>query len=114
MAFAVVITPDAESQLRALTVREQRWVETAIQASLVHQPAIPTKAIKKLRQNPCAAYELRVSDLRVLYNVESNEVILILIGRKVGNRLLVQGGEYYGHQDHRLEPPGEGREGGPE
>jgi mRNA-degrading endonuclease RelE of RelBE toxin-antitoxin system len=111
MAFDMIITPEAEEQLDALSAREQRLVETAIQASLAHQPTNPSKAIKKLRANPCAAYELRVGDLRVLYNVEGNEVILILVGRKAGNKLLVKGVEYHGHQDNRLEPPGEGREG---
>ena len=55
-----------------------------------------------------AGFELRVGDLRVLYDVEGAEVVLLIIGRKVGNKLIVKGREFYGHQDYPLEPPGSG------
>ena len=48
----------------------------AILARLRDQPTTPTRAIKRLRPNPFAEYELRVGDLRVLYNVENEKVIL--------------------------------------
>ena len=72
MAFRITITEEADSQLRALPVREQRIVEAAVTARLRDQPAIPTKAIRRLRPNPLAEFELRVRDLRVLYNVEQD------------------------------------------
>ena len=106
MPFRITITTDAESQWRTLPVREQRLLEAAIQMRLLHQPTTPTKAIKKLRPNPFAEYELRVGDLRVLYNVEGEDVVLLLVGRKVGNALVVEGEEFYGHQDNPAEPPG--------
>ena len=31
--------------------------------------------------------------LRVLYNVEGSEVVLLVVGRKVGNKLIVEGQE---------------------
>jgi mRNA-degrading endonuclease RelE of RelBE toxin-antitoxin system len=108
VAFQITITADAESQLRALSAREQRLIETAVQARLPHQPATPTKAIKRLRPNPFAEFELRVGDLRVLYNVEGEEVVLLVVGRKVGNKLIVGGEEFHAHQDHPAEPPGSG------
>ena len=52
--------------------------------------------------------ELRVGDLRVLYNVEGDVVHLVVVGRKVGNKLVVDGKEYHGHQDHPPEPSGNG------
>jgi mRNA-degrading endonuclease RelE of RelBE toxin-antitoxin system len=70
MAFKITITEDADRQLRSLPAREQRIVETAIQSRLEHQPATPTRAIKKLRPNPFAEFELRAGNLRVLYNVD--------------------------------------------
>lgn len=82
MAFRFTITTDAETQLRALPVREQRVLEAAIVARLQDQPTAPTRAIKKLRPNPLAEYELRVGDLRVLYNVEGDEVVLLVIGAR--------------------------------
>lgn len=30
------------------------------------------------------------------------------LGRKVGNKLIVEGEELHGHQDHSIEPPGSG------
>ncbi len=106
MAFQITITTDAESQMRALPVREQRILEAAITARLQDRPTMPTRAIKRLRPNPLAEYELRVGDLRVLYNVEGNEVVLLIVGRKVGNKLIVGGQEFYGHQDNPPQSPG--------
>lgn len=33
--------------------------------------------------------------LRVLYNVEEGEVVVLLVGRKIGNRLIVEGAELH-------------------
>jgi hypothetical protein len=85
-------------------------LEAAIQSRLEHQPTTLSKAVKQLRPNPLAEYELRAGDLRVLYNVEEDEVILLIVGRKVGNSLIVEGEEFHGHQDDPIEPPGNGAE----
>ena len=108
MPFNISITEDADRQFRALPVRDQRILEAAILSRLRHQPTIPTKAIKRLRPNPLAEFELRAGDLRVLYNVEEEEVVVLIVGRKVGNTLIVEGEEFHGHQDHPIEPPGNG------
>jgi mRNA-degrading endonuclease RelE of RelBE toxin-antitoxin system len=104
MAFTITITEVAEAQLRALPVRDQRILEAAVLARLVHQPTTPTRAIKRLRPNPLAEFELRAGDLRALYNVEGSEVILLIFGRKVGNKLIVKGEEFHGHQDNSTQP----------
>lgn len=114
MPFEIIITAEAESHLLALPVREQRIIEVAVQTRLVHSPTIPTRAIKRLRPNPLADFELRTGDLRVLYNVEGSQVILLVVGRKVGNKLVVKGEDFYGHQDHPPEPPGGGPAGHPQ
>jgi mRNA interferase RelE/StbE len=106
MAFRISITAEAESQFKGLAVRQRRSLEAAIQARLMHQPQTPTKSIKKLRPNPLAEFELRVGDLRLLYNVEGVEVVLLVVGRKVGNKLIVKGEEFHGHQDNSSEPAG--------
>jgi mRNA-degrading endonuclease RelE of RelBE toxin-antitoxin system len=108
MAYQITITRDAEKQLRALSVREQRILEAAVVTRLQNQPTTPTRAIRRLRPNPFAEFELRVDDLRILYNVEDAEVILLVVGRKVGNKLIVSGEEFHGHQDDPAEPPGSG------
>ena len=114
MSFQITITDLADSHLKALSAREQRTLESSILAKLQHQPSTPTKAIKRLRLNPLAEFELRVGDLRVLYNVEESEVILLVVERKVGNKLIVEGEEFHGHQDNPPEPTGGGSEGNPE
>ena len=108
MPFNISITEDAERQWNELPVREQRILETAIISRLQHQPTMPTKAIKRLRPNPLAEFELRVANLRALYNVEANEVIILVVGRKVGNTLIVEGEEFHGHEDNPPKPPGNG------
>jgi len=108
MPFKIIITEDAERQFEGLPVRDQRILEAAILARLEHQPTTPTKAIKRLRPNPLAEYELRAGDLRALYNVEGDEVIVLIVGRKLGNTLIVEGEEFHGHQDHTAEPTGNG------
>src|SRR5437870_4673514 len=104
MPFRITITETADAQFRELPVRDQRILESAILSQLQHQPMTPTKAIKRLRPNPLAEFELRTRDLRALYN----EVVVIIVGRKVGNKLIVEGEEFYGHQDNSVEPPGNG------
>jgi mRNA-degrading endonuclease RelE of RelBE toxin-antitoxin system len=108
MPFNITITDDADRQLRSLPVREQRMLEAAIQSRLEHEPTTPTKAIKRLRPNPLAEFELRAGDLRALYNVEGDQIVILIVGRKVRNKLIVEGEEFHGHQDHPVEPPGNG------
>src|SRR5437868_14520894 len=108
MPFKITITEDADRQFRALPVRDQRVLEAAIQSRLQHQPTTPTRAIKRLRPNPLAEFELRAGDLRALYNVEGDEVVILIVGRKVGNKLIVDGEEFRGDQDDAVEQAGHG------
>jgi mRNA-degrading endonuclease RelE of RelBE toxin-antitoxin system len=108
MSYKITITEDGERQLRALSARDRRIMEAAIWARLQHQPMSATNAIKRLRPNPLAQFELRAGNLRALYNVEGGEVVVLIVGRKVGNKLIVEGEEFHGHQDHPVEPPGDG------
>jgi mRNA-degrading endonuclease RelE of RelBE toxin-antitoxin system len=110
MAYTITITVDADRQLRALPVRDQRILEAAVLSRLQQQPTKPAKSIKRLRPNPLAEFELRAGDLRVLYNVEGQEVVLLIVGRKVGNKLIVEGEAFHGHQDNPLEHLGNGLE----
>ena len=44
------------------------------------------------------------------YNIGTYEVVIIIVGRKVGNKLIVEGEEFYAHQDHPAQPSGNGSE----
>jgi mRNA-degrading endonuclease RelE of RelBE toxin-antitoxin system len=87
MEFQISITDEADEHLREFSAREQRIIESAVFARLRHQPTLESRAIKRLRPNPLAEFELRVGDFRVLYNVEVEnlETVLLVIGRKIGN-----------------------------
>ena len=102
----MTITEDGERQLRAFAARDQRILEVAIASRLEHQPTTLCKAIKRLRPNPLAEFELRVGDLRVLYNLEGEDVVIIVVGRKLGNKLIVEGEEFHVHKDDPAKPPG--------
>ena len=39
-------------------------------------------------------------------------VVILIVGRKVGNKLIVEGEEFHGHQDHIAKPPGNGPQEG--
>ena len=108
MSYQITITRDAQAQLTALPARDRNILEAAIVSRLQEQPTTPTRAIKRLRPNPLAQFELRAGDLRALYNVEGSEVILIVVGRKTGNKLIVGGIEFHGHQDNPPESTGSG------
>ena len=110
MAYRISITNVAEAQLNGLQARERRTLEAAIVTRLRDQPTVPTQAIKRLRPNPVAEFELRVGELRVLYDVADEEVVLLIVGRKIGNALIVDGEEYH---EHQADPP-ESAGGGPE
>jgi mRNA-degrading endonuclease RelE of RelBE toxin-antitoxin system len=105
MPYRVTITREAKAQLLGFAVRDQRIIADGIAARLQDQPAVATKAVKPLRPNPFAGYELRLGDFRVLYQVdEANvEVLIVAIGRKVGDKLIVEGEEFRGHQGDTAE-----------
>ena len=98
MAFRITITDDAQEQLRALAVHERRALESAILARLRDRPTTPTKAIKRLRPNPGRVRTSAAVPFEVLYDVEGEEVVLLIVGRKVGNTLVVAGEAFHEHQ----------------
>ena len=105
MQYRVTITREAKAQLLSFAVREQRLIGDGIAARLLHQPATASMAVKPLRPNSLAGYELRLGDLRVLYSVdeEDAEVIIVAVGRKAGSKLIVEGQEFHGHQSDPVE-----------
>jgi mRNA-degrading endonuclease RelE of RelBE toxin-antitoxin system len=108
MPYQIETTEDAEQQFRTFSAREQRILQVAIRSRLLHRPTTPTNAIKELRPNPIAQIELRVGDLRVMYNVDGDEVIIVVFGQKLGNLLIVEGEEYHEHENDPPEPSGNG------
>jgi mRNA interferase RelE/StbE len=94
MKHAIEFSKGAENQLDQFTAREQRVIVAAIRKQLVHQPDVPTRNRKLLRENPMASWELRVKDFRVFYNIDDDKVLIIALGVKDGNKLVIDGKDY--------------------
>ena len=93
MTYDIEFSADSERQLLELAARERRMLLDSVETQLSHEPTTPTKNRKLLRSNPIAAWELRVADFRVFYNVESDRILVIVValGRKDHNRLTIDG-----------------------
>jgi mRNA-degrading endonuclease RelE of RelBE toxin-antitoxin system len=69
---------------------------------LAEDPLAATRNMKWLRPNPVAQRELRLfGKYRVLFNVEerARQVTIVLIGEKLGEKLIVRGEEYAAHHE---------------
>lgn len=68
----------------------------AVKKQLSHQPTVPSRNRKLMRENPLAQWELRMGNLRVYYVVveePEKNVEIRAIGVKVRNRVFVAGVE---------------------
>jgi len=68
----------------------------AIDMQLPYEAFIETRNRKRLRPNPLAGWELRVGAIRVFYDLapgNPNVVLIVAIGLKQGNKLIIEGNE---------------------
>jgi hypothetical protein len=93
---AIVLSPDAVRHFDKLSAREQTLLRQALFAQLSDQDAtVETRNRFRLRRaSNFADFELRVEDLRVFYRARTDEVQVILIGRKRGADLLIGGRKF--------------------
>lgn len=101
MAYEVYYTPSAIGHLRDLPARDRSILMDAVDVQLRHQPDLPTRHRKQLQPNPVAPWELRVGDYRVFYDLEradeatpESKVVVLAVGVKAGNRILIGGEEH--------------------
>lgn len=94
--YEVRFSEDAERHLKGFSARDRGTILDSVEEQLVHQPTVVTRNRKLLRQNPTAAWELRVQEFRVLYNVEETivTVFVVAIAVKDGNKYVVEGQEF--------------------
>lgn len=96
MAYRIEIADEADEHLGRLSAGERSIVVAAIEAQLVHQPSVETRNLKRMRPNPVAPWVLRVSRLRVCYEVrrKPDPVVMVRsIGLKRGTRVTIGGVE---------------------
>jgi len=95
VAYRIVVSEDAELDLRSLRKTEEQHGRRLLTLHLTHEPAAPSSKRRPLDPNPYAArWELRLGDLRVLYAIddEPDQVVRVLrVGRKLGNRRYLRG-----------------------
>ena len=75
-----------------LTARQRRIVLDAVDTQLRQQPILETRKRKPMRPNPMAPWELRIGNLRVYYDVETEPepvVYVRAIGVKLRNRVRI-------------------------
>jgi mRNA-degrading endonuclease RelE of RelBE toxin-antitoxin system len=89
----VKLAPDAVRHFNKLSATERSRLKEAIKSSLGDDDATTANKNRFPLRRPSehAAFEFRVGELRIFYNVVELEVRITLIGRKKGNRLLVDG-----------------------
>ena len=93
MKLAIVLSPDALRQVRKLRAKDRSRLRDAMLASLGEDDATveARNRFRLRRPSEFADFELRVDDLPVFYRVAGERVEVVLIGRKRGNHLVIDG-----------------------
>lgn len=94
MVYAIEFAESVKAHFKALTAAQRSLILQEIEQQLQFEPLTPTRNRKLLRPNPLAPWELRIGDLRVFYDVKTDEspvVQILAIGMKRGNQLYIGG-----------------------
>jgi len=94
--YQIEFAESVREHFRSLTAQQRATVLEAIERQLGDAPLVETRNRKPLRPNPLAPWELRISELRVFYDVlpgEVNIVQILAIGVKKRNRIFIAGEE---------------------
>lgn len=93
MNRAIVLAPDALRQFRKMRAKDRSRLRDAMLATLGEDDATveARNRFRLRRPSEFADFELRVDDLRVFYRVAGAQVQVVLIGRKKGTHLIIDG-----------------------
>lgn len=91
--YDIEFSPEALGDLKSFKKFEQQKIISGIDEQLQYEPMVETRNRFRMRPNEIAAWELRLEQYRVLYNVEETVKIVRVevIGFKIGNLLFVRG-----------------------
>ena len=89
----MVLSPDAVRQFRKLRAAERARVRDAMEASLASYDALveSRNRFRLRRPSEAAEFEFRIGDVRVFYRVAGRVVQVVLIGKKRGSSLVIEG-----------------------
>lgn len=102
-SFQILLTDGAGADLAWFEPFGRRRIFDGMEVHLRFEPTAGSRRIKPMHPNPVAAWELRLGDYRILYDVDDDPPVVTVqvIGEKRGNRLIVQGQEYTLHESRR-------------
>jgi len=92
MKFTVGLTDNAIEDIDFYRKSERRIIADGIALYLENDANVETRRRKPLRPNRLAAWELRIDDYRVFYDLaDDNEVKIVAVGHKEHNELYIRG-----------------------
>src|SRR5260370_13971805 len=94
--FGITIVASARDDLRRLRRYARQQVSDAIDTQLPYEPDRETRNRKRLQPNSLSEWQLRIGNYRVFYDIDQSmsQVVIVAIGRKQGDRLIIRGQEY--------------------
>lgn len=95
MSLDLEFSDRAGENLKGFRKRDQQIVLDARDVRWTSEPDRPTRNRKTLEEDPLAPWELRAGDSRIFFDIaeEQTIVIILAIGRKVHNTLVLGGEE---------------------
>ena len=83
MAYRIVFTENAVDDYEELDARQRATIRAAISTHLTHEPTKESKSrIKRLKDIKHPEYRLRVDEVRVFYDVNDSDVVIVAIMMK--------------------------------
>jgi hypothetical protein len=97
-AYSLVYTASFQRHLKLVEAKYHPLIREILENQLQYQPAVQTRNRKPLKKPMAfqAEWELRfgpANRFRVFYQVQAEQVILLALGEKKGNRLFIGGKE---------------------
>jgi mRNA-degrading endonuclease RelE of RelBE toxin-antitoxin system len=83
LKFRIEYSPETEVHFKFLSKAQQITVLDTVEKQLQFQPDVETKNRKPMRPNPIAPWELRIGNLRVYYDFETQDDFIVFI-RAIG------------------------------
>jgi mRNA-degrading endonuclease RelE of RelBE toxin-antitoxin system len=104
MPYAVVFTPEADRDLRALRAVDRVRIAEQCRRLLGTNPTLTSQArIKRLRPGTYPPYRLRVGDFRIFYDVDEGRQRVVVYGVVVKSQAESWRGDFQREQDREAD-----------